>query len=101
LFQSGAGNITKEDNIMYLKNFMEYIVLSQLKDMLEKMDVCKCERCRMDIAALALNNLPPKYVVSDKGELYSKIDSITVQFEADVIAAITKAAKTVKEKPNH
>lgn len=80
---------------------MEDVVLNQMKNVLEKMDICKCEKCCMDIAALALNNLPPKYVVTDKGELFSKVDSITVQLEADVTAAIAKAAEIVKQRPNH
>lgn len=84
-----------------LKNFMEEIVLSQIKDVLDDINVCTCDKCRMDIAALALNSLPPKYIVSEKGEVYSKINRLMQQFEVDVLAAITKAAIVVKRNPRH
>jgi len=84
-----------------LKNYMEEVVLNLLRDVLEDMDMCKCEFCVMDVAALALNDLPPKYIVTEKGELYSKVNSLRNQFEVDVIASITKAAVAVKKSPRH
>ena len=84
-----------------LKNYMEEFVLSQMHDVLSDINVCKCEKCQLDIAALALNDLPPKYVITEKGELYSKINSLRQQFEVDVIMAIAKAAIIVKRMPRH
>lgn len=84
-----------------IKNYMEEIVFSLLKDVLEDVNVCNCDKCVLDIAAIALNELPSKYIVSEKGELYSKIDSLRQQFEVDVISAITKAAVLVKRNPRH
>jgi len=68
---------------------------------LDNMDVCKCEKCRLDIAAIALNNLPTKYVVTEKGELYSKVSTLMNQFEVDAISTITKAALIIKDNPRH
>ncbi len=84
-----------------VKNYMEEIVFSLMKEILEDINMCTCEKCVNDIAAIALNDLPPKYIVSEKGELYSKIDALRQQFEVDVIAAVTKAAVLVKRKPRH
>lgn len=84
-----------------IKNYMEEIVYNQMKDVLGDFNVCTCEKCLMDIAAIALNDLPPKYIVTEKGELYSKINSLKQQFEVDVVAAITKAAVLVKRRPRH
>jgi len=39
--------------------------------------------------------------VTDKGELYSKVDSLKQQFEVDVISALAKAAVIVKRNPRH
>jgi competence protein ComFB len=80
---------------------MEEVVWSALDDILKEINMCRCDRCRIDIVAKALNDLPPKYVVTQKGEIYSKIDNLKTQFEVDVIAAITKAAILVKRNPNH
>ncbi len=84
-----------------LKNYMEEVVLNLMEGVLDDINMCKCELCVMDIAALALNDLPPKYIATEKGELYSKVNSLRNQFEVDVIAAITKAAVLVKRAPRH
>ncbi len=84
-----------------IKNYMEEIVYNQMKDILGDINMCKCEKCLMDIAAIALNDLPSKYIVTEKGELYSKINALSQQFEVDVVAAVTKAAVLVKRRPRH
>ncbi|NLL96732.1 MAG: late competence development ComFB family protein [Clostridiaceae bacterium] len=84
-----------------MKNYMEEIVISTMDDILKDIKMCNCERCRHDIAAKALNDLPPQYIVTRKGEIYSKINNLRTQFEVDVISAITKAAIIVKRNPNH
>lgn len=87
--------------IHQLNNYMEEIVFDMLDDILHDMNVCTCDRCRVDVAAKALNDLPPQYVVTRKGEVFSKINNLRAQFEVDVISAITKAAILVKRNPNH
>ena len=62
--------------IMELKNYMEEIVLQSMDDILKDINMCKCDICKMDIAAKALNDLPPQYVVTKKGEVYSKIKNL-------------------------
>ncbi len=84
-----------------IKNYMEVIVQNLMPEILEDIKMCKCDICKMDICALALNDLPPQYVVTEKGEIYSKINSLRQQFEVDVISAITKAAVLVKRNPRH
>lgn len=85
----------------HLKNYMEEVVFSLIEEILEDINMCKCEKCLLDIAAIALNDLPPKYVVTEQGELFSKVSILKNQFEVDVIAAITKAAVLVKRNPKH
>lgn len=84
-----------------MKNYMEEIVAGSLDDILKDINICKCDRCKLDIMAKALNDLPPQYIVTQKGEIYSKINNLKMQFEVDVIAAITKAAILVKRNPRH
>ncbi|HHW48562.1 MAG TPA: late competence development ComFB family protein [Clostridiaceae bacterium] len=80
---------------------MEEIVFKMMKKVLNDLDVCKCDKCMLDIAAIALNKLPPKYVVTEKGELFSKVNILIQQFEVDIVSAITKAAIQVKNNPRH
>lgn len=84
-----------------MKNYMEEIVMSAVDDILQDINMCNCSRCKLDISAKALNDLPPQYIVTTRGEIYSKINTLKAQFEVDVIAAITKAAIIVKRNPNH
>lgn len=63
--------------------------------------ICQCDVCKHDIVAIALNNLPPKYVVREQGELYSKINSLDTQYRVDVITALTRAIMIVKDHPRH
>ncbi len=47
------------------------------------------------------NNLKPNYVVTDKGEVYTKINNMNYQFNTDIVAEITKAIQMVRDKPQH
>jgi competence protein ComFB len=84
-----------------IKNYMETIVFNMINEVLDDVKGCKCDKCVLDIAAIALNDLPPKYTVTEKGELYSKINSLRQQFEVDILSAIIKAAVIVKRNPRH
>ncbi|OQX81134.1 MAG: competence protein ComFB [Candidatus Omnitrophica bacterium 4484_70.1] len=85
-----------------IHNYMEEVVKDVWeKFFLEKEDLCRCERCLSDIMAFALNRLPPKYVVTQKGRVYVKLDELKLQKKVDVIRSITEAIKVVKENPRH
>lgn len=85
-----------------LKNVMEELVFEKLDEVMEKLGSCQCENCRMDSAAFALNHLPPKYVVSDRGELISRsIYMDKGQYEMDVTMAIINGVNKVMERPRH
>ncbi len=87
---------------MLLRNYMEEVVDSTIEEILQhRDDVCKCQRCRMDTKALALNHLPPKYVVTDMGYVYTKINELEAQFKADVTVAVTNALKVIRANPRH
>jgi len=84
-----------------IKNYMEELVFDSMKYVLKDIDICTCEKCMLDVAAIALNELKAKYVVTKKGSIYAKLNVLSKQFEVDVIAAITKASEIVKNNPRH
>ncbi len=87
---------------MEVTNYMERLVERNMRELLDKFpEVCQCEECLADIKALALNHLTPHYVATEKGELYTKLDSVKVQNEVDVSKAIIDAVEIVKKKPHH
>lgn len=87
---------------MELKNYMEILMWQHLDDVLTSHPgVCRCEKCRFDIAALTMNFLPPRYVVTDRGQMFTKIKALEQQFTIDIITAITNAVKIVSATPHH
>jgi competence protein ComFB len=79
-------------------NAMELYVLGKLNEVLERFSCCRCDRCRKDIVALALNKLPPKYMVLAEGEPQPEI---TPQLSAQVITAMIQAVIKVRANPRH
>lgn len=87
---------------MKLLNYMEETANFELEKLLEgTKDICKCQKCKLDMLAWALNKLPPKYIVTDKGRVYTKLNEQTVQFQVDVIRELTKAILCISKKPQH
>lgn len=84
-----------------LKNYMETLLLEKLDEVIDQLDCCKCEKCKMDIMSYALNRLPPKYVATYEGQVYSKLDTLSVQYETDLMCALYQAAKVVCANPHH
>lgn len=84
-----------------IKNYMEKWVKEQMEYLLENMNVCKCEKCKKDICALALNNLKPYYVVNEMGRVMAKLASTQNQFETDITIQVTKAIEIVSKSPKH
>ena len=84
-----------------LRNFTEEAVKLYLDRWFEKADCCHCENCRMDVTAIMLNNLKPKYVVTDKGALYAQLDDFDPQYKIDFMTVLSQAAKIVKNGPRH
>jgi competence protein ComFB len=84
-------------------NALEPVVFQIFKDEFLKNTIlaCSCERCQLDIIALALNRLPARYVVTDQGNVYVKALYAERQLTSDVIRELSKAALIVQEKPNH
>ncbi len=84
-----------------IKNIMETIVSNKLDELASKVTMCNCPKCRDDIMASALNNLPPKYVSSNSGELYVKASNLSSAEVNDVTITLLKAIKIVSENPRH
>ena len=84
-----------------IRNYMEDCVDGMIVPILKAVSSCTCDECLLDIKAIALNSLPPKYVVTKKGQLYTKLSALQQQFDVDIIAAVTKAAIIVSRNPRH
>ena len=84
-----------------LKNYMEDVVRRLVDKYAKEENLCSCEKCRLDVIALALNELPTAYVVTKRGELLAAVDAIYIQNKINAEIAVLKAIRTVKANPQH
>jgi len=76
-----------------LVNMMEETVLKKIDKLWETTDGCKCQKCKLDIAAYALNRLPPRYVHSLQGKLIHRFNASTTQSDAEITSCVYQAVK--------
>lgn len=87
---------------MAIINIMEKMVDIRFADHSKAMNFCTCERCAEDVKCIALNKLPPKYVTSNKGELFFRTEQQMVrQNMMDIDIAVINAIESVKKRPRH
>lgn len=81
---------------------MESLVEEALDNFLkDQNNICKCDRCIMDMKAKALNKLPAHYVATDRGYIYGKIEKMRTQFNVDVLKAVVEAVEIVSKNRRH
>ena len=85
----------------HLRNYTEEAVKIYMDMWFEQADVCHCDICRMDVMAIMLNNLKPKYVVTDTGALYAQLDDFDPQYKIDFMTIMSQASLVVKKSPRH
>lgn len=87
---------------MELYNLLEADVINTINRHIEEIGVdCSCKKCKMDIAAIALNNLKPQYVVTEEGNVYGRAMNMNSQFNANILLEVTKAMAIVGKNPHH
>ncbi|TFG81635.1 MAG: hypothetical protein E4G74_03865 [Erysipelotrichales bacterium] len=84
-----------------LVNLTEELVLEHIGVMMERMKLCRCLTCTMDVLALTLNSLPQRYITTDLGRQHFQVGIYKKQYEANTRAAIAKACIRVKTSPRH
>jgi len=84
-----------------LRNQTEEAVRAYLDKWYGESNACQCEGCRLDVMAIMLNNLKPKYVVTDSGALYAQMDDFNIQHRIDFMSEMTKAIKIISDRPRH
>ena len=86
---------------MELKNYMELVVEDAVESELGKIEDewAKTHKAKLDIMALALNRLPARYIVTDKGRIMAKINETEVQFQADILREVIRAIGIVRKNP--
>ena len=86
-----------------LKNEAEQMVLHELEKQLGRQgeDVCRCNECVVDMAAVALNSVKPLYRFSLLGTLYAAQAMNEQSYADSVQQAVAEAVDKVKQNPSH
>jgi competence protein ComFB len=95
-------SFVNEYNFDLLKNEAEVMVLREVENQINKQsDMCLCNECVVDIAAIALNAVKPLYRFSLLGTLYAS-QAMTEHAYADSVKnAVAEAIIKVKNNPAH
>ncbi len=83
-------------------NVTEVAVEALVDKVLKDEQACTCRRCKMDVMAIALNALPPQYVVSEEGRICGicKLQGLLPN-KVEVYRAVLEAVQMVKQRPHH
>jgi competence protein ComFB len=90
-------------NFELLKNEAEQLVLRELEAQLktQEADLCRCNECIVDMAAVALNSVKPLYRVSLLGTQYTSQAMTEEAYAESVRTAVAQAIDKVKTNPGH
>ena len=86
-----------------LKNEAEQMVLHELEKQLaaRSEEVCRCNECVVDMAAIALNTVKPLYRFSLLGSLYAAQAMNEQSYADSVQQAVAQAIAKVQANPSH
>lgn len=93
--------ITRDDESMVLVNVLEELVREKVDSAIKSLDMCSCEKCRLNACVIALNALPAKYVTTTKGALMALLAASNLEYQTSVQVEVIKALNVVKENPMH
>jgi competence protein ComFB len=95
--------ILELEDLDYLKNEAEQIVLTELEQQLKYRQnyICDCKECMLDVMALALNSIKALYRVSLMGRIYTGIAMEEKAYANSIHEAVFKAIEKVHKKPSH
>ena len=90
-------------DFILLKNEAERLVLRELEFQLNAypQQVCRCNECVVDMAAIALNSVKPLYRFSLLGTLYASQALNEKEYADSVQRAVAMAIDKVHNNPSH
>ncbi|MBF0544871.1 MAG: late competence development ComFB family protein [Candidatus Riflebacteria bacterium] len=93
----------REYDFTRLENMWVKLILEEIEMLLKKKEACDCEDCILDLAALALNKLSPKYWVSGAFNAFTSPSEFAAnpQNRKDAKQAVAQALSLVKKNPHH
>lgn len=98
--QENSSEPEKESDYVFV-NMMEAIAKEHLRENQERFSTCTCSRCTMDVLALTLNTVQPRYVVVQKGAVSGLTSFFEKKYMTDLLVAMVQACIKVAKNPRH
>ncbi len=83
------------------QNIMVYIVRDKMNMVMEKMECCKCEKCKADIFTRVLNQLTPKYKSGTKEEIEEEAEKFDSAAGLEVTTIVLHEVLELRKNPHH
>jgi len=84
-----------------LVNAFDDVVKTNVRKLMESMDMCQCEKCYFDACAIVFNNRYTHFVTTRQGMLLAKVPAMNHGNHIDLVVEITNALQLVKNSPKH
>ncbi|NDO46416.1 late competence development ComFB family protein [Clostridium sp. MD294] len=101
VIKNDSKQITLNDEEYVYMNVMETFVKEIIVDYMKQYAHCSCNHCIIDTMALALTNLPSKYIVVKKGSLSPLLHMYRTKYSVIISTEVLKACLAVGKSPHH
>ena len=91
----------KRPEIYQLVNAYDEIVRMSVREVINSMDMCKCDRCFLDACAIIFNRGYSHFVNTREGELLKKIPDMNTGNRVEMMVQVMHALKLVRDFPHH
>ena len=82
-------------------NLTQAMVEEKADKLMKQFGMCTCNRCKVDVTAIALTNLPAKYVVTQNKEVLPLLSMYEERYSAAVTVQVMNACRMVMKRPHH
>ena len=82
-------------------NVMQALVEEKVDKCMAEAGMCTCPRCRIDVIALTLSQLPSKYVVLHANDTLPMLTVYANRYSTVVTSQIMAACQRIKDNPRH
>ncbi|MBQ9349167.1 MAG: late competence development ComFB family protein [Oscillibacter sp.] len=82
-------------------NLTQALVEEKTDKYMKLFGMCTCARCKVDVTAIALTNLPVKYVATQNRDVVPLLSMYETKYSAEVVSQVISACKKVMTRPHH
>ena len=82
-------------------NLTQALVEDKAEKLMKQFGMCTCNRCKVDVTAIALSNLPAKYVAMQNRDILPLLSMYEERYSAAVTVQVMNACRMVRKRPHH